>query len=140
MNPRPGEDELFGFLEGEMDALSNDRIVVHIETSPGCQERLERLTRGTPAACEVSTLETVLPGPDQIGEPAGSVRTRAIRGHGPVMPASAKTASAPSRSRMFAGWTTTASNNPSVSTRMCRLTPSISFPRAVPASSAGPCR
>src|SRR5450755_3582442 len=33
---------------------------------------------------------------------------------------------------MFAGWTTTASSKPSVSTKMCRLTPLIFFPRVVP--------
>src|SRR5262245_4596661 len=69
-----------------------------------------------------------------------SAQTRAIRGQGPVSWALAKTALAPSRSWMFAGWTTTASTDPSVSTKMCRLTPLTFFPRIVPALPAGPCR
>src|SRR5262245_5022852 len=56
-----------------------------------------------------------------------SAQTRAIRGHGPVSLALANTDLAPSRSWIFAGWTTTASTNPSVSTKMCRLTPLTFF-------------
>src|SRR4051812_46531078 len=48
-----------------------------------------------------------------------------------------KTSLAPSRSWMFAACTTTTSNNPSVSTKMCRLIPLIFFPRVIPPRAAG---
>src|SRR3954452_20991618 len=41
---------------------------------------------------------------------------------------------------MFAAGTTTTSTNPSVSTRMCRLTPLIFFSRVVPPCAGGPSR
>src|SRR5215475_1218074 len=41
---------------------------------------------------------------------------------------------------MFAGWTTTASSSPKVSTKMCRLIPLIFFPRVVAPLPTGPCR
>src|SRR6185437_11598807 len=59
---------------------------------------------------------------------------------GPLTFALANTSFAPSRSWMFARWTTTASTKPRVSTRMCRLTPLIFFPRVVPPRAAGPGR
>src|SRR5205807_9390829 len=45
-----------------------------------------------------------------------------------------------SRSWRFARWTTTASTNPSVSTKIWRLTPLIFFPRVVPSCAGGPGR
>src|SRR5438270_833794 len=41
-----GEERLLQYLEGELGAEDDARIVAHVEDCPGCQERLERLTRG----------------------------------------------------------------------------------------------
>jgi anti-sigma factor RsiW len=42
MNACPGEDDLLRFLEGELDAQDDARIVVHVEDCADCQERLGR--------------------------------------------------------------------------------------------------
>ena len=54
MNACPDEDELLHFLDGELGAQDDARIVVHVEDCAGCQERLERLTRGRPVGGEAS--------------------------------------------------------------------------------------
>src|SRR5262249_25963932 len=52
-------------------------------------------------------------------------------------PTRRNTSLAPSKSCTFAGSTATAQTSPSVSTRMCRLRPLISFPRVEPLGPAG---
>lgn len=51
---------------------------------------------------------------------------------GTGVPRSASTSWAPSRSWTLAGWTTTVSSSPSVSTRMCRLRPLTFLPPSYP--------
>ena len=58
MNHCPNEDELRRFLEGELGGQDDARIVVHVEDCVGCQERLERSTRGRPAPFEGATPDT----------------------------------------------------------------------------------
>src|SRR5262245_5293002 len=72
MNACPGEDDLLRFLEGELDATDDAQIVVHVEGCAGCQGRLERLTRGTPAPGDVSKVETDDHGDGRDGDPAGT--------------------------------------------------------------------
>jgi eukaryotic-like serine/threonine-protein kinase len=51
--------ELLRFLEGELNADADARIVAHIEDCIGCQERLERLTGASPVLGGVEPIETV---------------------------------------------------------------------------------
>jgi tetratricopeptide (TPR) repeat protein len=71
MNACPGDDELLRFLDGELGAQDDARIVVHVEECTGCQDLLERLTRARLVQFEASTLETMPtdrgPDADQAG-------------------------------------------------------------------------
>ena len=61
MNACPSDDRLLRFLDGELQAVEDAGIVAHVEDCVPCQGRLERLTRGSPAAGEgrsVGTVET----------------------------------------------------------------------------------
>src|SRR5262245_39541981 len=63
MNACPGEDALLRFLEGEIDANADARIVAHVEDCGECQDRLERPRRGRLAPGEVSTVDAMCDGP-----------------------------------------------------------------------------
>jgi tetratricopeptide (TPR) repeat protein len=61
MNACPTDGVLLQFLEGELSAEDEARLLAHLEDCIGCQEHLERLTRGRP-----------LP---EAGTPADTART-----------------------------------------------------------------
>ena len=64
MNACPNDDVLLQFLDGELNADDDARVMAHVEDCVGCQEHLERLTEGRPAAGEGPPIETVQTDPD----------------------------------------------------------------------------
>ncbi len=59
MNECLDDDELLRFLDGELNADADARIVAHIEDCVICQASLERLTRGSRALEVGQPIETV---------------------------------------------------------------------------------
>ena len=59
MNACPKDGVLLQFLDGELNAEDDARILAHLEDCIGCQEHLERLTGGRPAPGEGPPIETV---------------------------------------------------------------------------------
>ncbi len=64
MNACPNDGVLLQFLDGELNAEDDARVLAHVEDCVGCQEHLERLTAGRPAAGEGPPIETVQTDPD----------------------------------------------------------------------------
>jgi serine/threonine protein kinase/tetratricopeptide (TPR) repeat protein len=58
MSDCPEECELLRFLDGELDATDDSRVLAHIEGCTACHERLERLTEAGTALGEVALIET----------------------------------------------------------------------------------
>ena len=59
MNACPSDGVLLQFLDGELIAGDDARVLAHVEDCVPCQDRLERLTAGRPATGEGSPIETV---------------------------------------------------------------------------------
>jgi len=64
MNACPNDSVLLQFLDGELNADDDAQVLAHVEDCVGCQEHLERLTEGRPAAGEGPPIETVRTDPD----------------------------------------------------------------------------
>jgi tetratricopeptide (TPR) repeat protein/tRNA A-37 threonylcarbamoyl transferase component Bud32 len=64
MSACPRDDELLRFLDGELRAEDDARIVAHIEDCVMCQASLERLTRGSPALGARQPIDTVQTDPE----------------------------------------------------------------------------
>jgi hypothetical protein len=54
-----GDQEFLRFLDGELDAEADARVVGHVEDCADCQAHLERLTRGISTGDERDPIETV---------------------------------------------------------------------------------
>jgi eukaryotic-like serine/threonine-protein kinase len=59
MNACPNDGVLLQFLDGELNAGDDGRVLAHVEDCVPCQEHLERLTAGRPATGEGLPIETV---------------------------------------------------------------------------------
>ena len=59
MKTCPDDGKLLRFLDGEMCGQDDARIVMHVEDCAGCQERLERLTRGRLEQDDETSIEAV---------------------------------------------------------------------------------
>ena len=64
MNACPNDGVLLQFLDGELNADDDAKVLAHVEDCVGCQEHLERLTAGRPAQAEGPPIETVQTDPD----------------------------------------------------------------------------
>ena len=89
MNACLDDSDLLHFLDGELNAKADARIVAHIEGCVTCQERLERLTRGSPVLGGEDPIETVktdseettdLPGTEDIAPDVGEGPPRSESG------------------------------------------------------------
>jgi tetratricopeptide (TPR) repeat protein len=69
MNSCIDDDELILFLDGELTALAGVWVAAHVQDCPGCQERLERLTRSRNTARERSLGATVGDEPEGVADP-----------------------------------------------------------------------
>ena len=72
MNACPDDSDLLHFLDGELNAGADARIVAHIEDCSTCQARLERLTGGSPAPGEGEPIETVATESEETTDLAGT--------------------------------------------------------------------
>jgi len=59
MNACPNDSVLLQFLDGELNAEDDARVMAHVEDCLVCQEHLERLTEGRPAPGDGPPIETV---------------------------------------------------------------------------------
>lgn len=59
MNACPNDGFLLQFLDGELNAGDDARVLAHVEDCVPCQDRLERLTAGRPATGDEPPIETV---------------------------------------------------------------------------------
>ncbi len=50
MNACPNDGVLLQFLDGKLNADNDARVLAHVENCAGCQQHLERLTKGLPVA------------------------------------------------------------------------------------------
>jgi eukaryotic-like serine/threonine-protein kinase len=64
MNACPNDDDLLQFLDGELKADDEARVLAHVEDCGSCQAHLERLTEGRPVAGEKTPIATVQTDPD----------------------------------------------------------------------------
>ncbi len=72
MTACPGDGDLLLFLDGELNAEDDARIVAHVEDCVSCQERLERLTEGPPALEGGKPIETVETDSEETTDLAGT--------------------------------------------------------------------
>ena len=59
MNACPNDGVLLQFLDGDLNAEDDARILAHLEDCVRCQEHLERLTGGRPLPGDGPPIETV---------------------------------------------------------------------------------
>jgi eukaryotic-like serine/threonine-protein kinase len=64
MNACPNDGVLLQFLDGELNAGDDARVLAHVEDCVSCQEQLERMTAGRPAPGDEPPVETVQTDPD----------------------------------------------------------------------------
>ncbi|MFI5454652.1 MAG: protein kinase [Isosphaerales bacterium] len=82
MNACPNDSVLLQFLDGDLNAEDDARILAHLEDCVVCQEHLERLTGGRPLAGEGPLIETVRTDPDSTaGRPGTEVVARDESAH-----------------------------------------------------------
>src|SRR4051794_23682318 len=68
MNACPSDNEFLRFLDGQLDAEADARVVAHVQDCADCQEGLERLTRGCPSAGESQPIATVRSDPEATAD------------------------------------------------------------------------
>jgi tetratricopeptide (TPR) repeat protein len=92
MNACPNDGVLWQFLEGELKAEDDARVLAHIEDCVVCQKHLERLTGGRSAPGEGPQIETVptgadgtpdLPGTEVVAHAESAHESRGSEGQSP---------------------------------------------------------